>query len=88
MRIQTGQFVGHRFVVLVLGLLLTFAGGVVADTYYIAADGNDDNSATLASPFGTFDYVIRVAKRALHAKPTSACWVFPSFLWEKGWCSC
>ena len=59
---QTGQFVRHGSVALVLGLLLTSAGKVVADTYYIATDGNDDNSGTLARPLGTFNHAIRLAK--------------------------
>jgi hypothetical protein len=62
MRIQIGQFVRHRYVALVVGLLLTSAGEVVADTYYIATDGNDDNSGMLARPFGTFNHAIRLAK--------------------------
>ena len=71
MRVQTGPFVGHRFVVLVMGLLLTSAGGVVADTYYIATDGSDDNSGTLGSPFGTFDYVIRAMSTRLNPARTT-----------------
>ncbi len=62
MRMQTGRFVRHCSVALILGLLPTFAGEVVAETYYIATDGNDDNSGTLARPFGTFNHAIRLAK--------------------------
>ena len=49
MPIQSGRFVGRRLVVLFLGLLLTSAGGVVGDTYYIATDGDDGNSGTIDS---------------------------------------
>jgi hypothetical protein len=47
---------------LLLGLLLTSTVEVTAGTYYIAPDGNDDNSGTFGSPFGTFDRAIRLAK--------------------------
>jgi len=39
-RTQTGPLVRHQTVALALGLLLTRAGGAVADTYYVAPDGS------------------------------------------------
>jgi hypothetical protein len=61
MHTQSRRFIGHRLVALFLGLLLTSAGGVVADTYYIATDGDDGNSGTIDDPFGTFEHAIGVA---------------------------
>ena len=59
MPIQFAQPVVHRLVA--LGLLLMLVCGALADTYYVATDGDDHNGGALDGPFGTLCHAINVA---------------------------
>ncbi len=52
---------GRSLVASLVSVLAAATGCALADTYYIATDGSDNNSGTRQSPFATFDHAIDVA---------------------------
>ena len=59
--VQTARRCYFSLIALTL-LTLAHAGPVIAVTYYVAPNGNDDANGSLASPFQTLTKVVRIAQ--------------------------
>ncbi|MCF8302528.1 MAG: right-handed parallel beta-helix repeat-containing protein [Bacteroidales bacterium] len=57
-KIDNARRGGKHMVGLLVWLMLVFSGNLMAETYFVATDGDDANSGTIDNPFATFGHAI------------------------------